>query len=373
MSSLNIGIAGAGIMGRLLAFKLVNEGHQVTIFDQDPVENGTAAAYTAAGMLTPCSEIESAELLIYQMGMQSLRLWPQLIKQLQVDVGYYQKGSLIVAHGNDKNDLTRFNQQLEFKLKSNQLAASDLQPRVIGQEEIAELEPEMSGLFSQATYLPEEAWLCPKCVMRALADYLFDKRVRWHAHTPVDSIGASFIRVKKRQYDFDWVVDCRGLGAKPDWKNLRGVRGEVILLQAPEVKINRLVRLMHPRYRLYVVPRMKDDLYIIGATQIESDDQGPITVRSSLELLSAAYSLHSGFAEARVLETQTNCRPALMNNLPKIESEPGYIRVNGLYRHGFLLAPTLAEEINHLIEASQQSASSGAYQSSYHGLSGAIS
>lgn len=339
---LKVGIVGAGIMGRMLAWQLLDKGNDVTLFDKDPIEFGDAAAYTAAGMLTPYSEIESAELMIFHMGMRSLSLWPDIVKQLNADVGFYQSGSLIVSHANDAPDLERFNQQLNFKLDKLNL---DAVPQQIGQEHLTALEPELTPHFSNATFLADEAWLCTRCVMRTLADELLARRIKWHAHTQVDELGPHFIKVKKQHFEFDWVVDCRGLGAKPDWPELRGVRGELVLLQAPEVKISRLVRLMHPRYRLYIVPRKKDDLYVVGATQIESSDVEPITVRSTLELLSAAYSLHPGFAEARLLETKANCRPALSDNLPQIETQSGLIRVNGLYRHGFLLAPTLAEEV----------------------------
>ena len=108
---------------------------------------------------------------------------------------------------------------------------------------------------------------------------------------------------------------------------------------------------MHPRYRLYLVPKGWDDLYVVGATQIESNDQGPITVRSSLELLSAAYSLHAGFAEARVVDSRTNCRPALNDNLPQIQQKGNTLRINGLFRHGFLLAPIVAEQALDLMAA----------------------
>jgi len=354
-SNLKIGIVGAGIMGRMLAWQLMNKGHDITLFDKDPIDFGDAAAYTAAGMLTPYSEIESAELMIFHLGMQSLKLWPEMIKQLGGDLGYYQSGSLIVSHAADKPDLDRFNQQLNFKLEQLALPDDESTPAMIEQSKLAELEPELSDRFSQATYLPNEAWLCTRCVMRSLADHLLAIRVSWHAHTEIITLGNHFVEVKNRRHEFDWVVDCRGLGGKPEMPELRGVRGELILLQAPDVRINRLVRLMHPRYRLYIVPRKKDDLYVIGATQIESADSGPITVRSTLELLSAAYSMHPGFSEARVIETKANCRPALANNLPRVETQPGLIRVNGLYRHGFLLAPTLAQEVVQFIAGAEES------------------
>jgi len=83
---------------------------------------------------------------------------------------------------------------------------------------------------------------------------------------------------------------------------------------------------------------------VIGATEIESADMSPASVRSTLELLSAAYAVHSGFAEARILEIATQCRPTLPDNLPAVESpSPRVLRINGLYRHGFLIAPAMLD------------------------------
>ena len=142
---------------------------------------------------------------------------------------------------------------------------------------------------------------------------------------------------------FDWVFDCRGLGAKADLRDLRGVRGEIIWVHAPDVGIRRPLRLMHPRYRMYLVPR-PDDVYLLGATEIESEDRSPLSVRSALELLSALFSIHSGFAEARIIKSDVNLRPAFPDNRPRVEHSEGLTRINGLFRHGFLLAPALAQE-----------------------------
>jgi len=87
------------------------------------------------------------------------------------------------------------------------------------------------------------------------------------------------------------------MGARDAFPQLRGVRGELIHVHAPDVDITRPVRLMHPRYSIYVVPRA-GHRYVIGATSIESDDMKAITVQSTLELLSSAFSISSGFSEA---------------------------------------------------------------------------
>ena len=140
------------------------------------------------------------------------------------------------------------------------------------------------------------------------------------------------------------MFDTRGLGAQPDLTELRGVRGELFHVHAPDVGITRPVRMMHPRYPLYIVPR-ENDRFVVGATKIESDDLSEISVRGSLELLSAAYALHPGFAEARVLETSTHCRPAMPDNLPHVDFCDKFVRFNGMFRHGFLTAPALVEAV----------------------------
>lgn len=338
--TMRIGIAGAGVMGRVLAWQLHQAGFQISLFDQDPIDHGSAAAYTAAGMLTPFCELESGEMQIYKMGMESLLLWPDIIDELGIDCGYQPKGSLVVAHRQDRADWINFTRQVKSKLAPDLDAMGH-----INHEQLKWLEPELSQQFQEASYIADEAWLCTHKTLKALADKLLEAGVQWHAQTPVLEVGPHHLVTESQNHRFDWVIDTRGLGAKPQWPSLRGVRGELIWLQAPEVSIKRLVRLMHPRYRLYLVPKGYDNLYVVGATQIESDDTGPMTVQSSLELLSAAYSLHTGFAQARIVDMRTNCRPALEDNLPRIEFGDGLIRVNGLYRHGFLLAPTVGQEV----------------------------
>src|SRR6185312_12810887 len=92
------------------------------------------------------------------------------------------------------------------------------------------------------------------------------------------------------------------------------------------------------------VPR-GEGLYMVGATMIESDQPTRISARSMLELLTAAYALHPAFAEAEIVEIGTGVRPAFPDNLPRIRRAGGAFHVNGLYRHGFLLAPALARRL----------------------------
>ena len=144
----------------------------------------------------------------------------------------------------------------------------------------------------------------------------------------------------------DVVIDCRGLAARDLLPDLRGVRGERLLLRSREIDLRRPVQLLHPRQSLYIVP-WGDGIYMIGATVIETEDAGPLTVRSALELLSAAYAVHPAFGEAEIIEQGAGVRPAFSDNVPRAMVRDGgrHILVNGAYRHGFLLAPVLAANV----------------------------
>jgi glycine oxidase len=138
--------------------------------------------------------------------------------------------------------------------------------------------------------------------------------------------------------------------------DLRGVRGEMVVVRSRDISLSRPVRLLHPRIPLYIVPR-GEGVFMIGATMIESEVRGGASVRSTVELLNAAYTLHPAFGEAEILEIGADLRPAFPDNLPAVRRGPGAFYVNGLFRHGFLLAPAMAKRAaemvcNSLVETS---------------------
>jgi glycine oxidase len=342
MAPCTIGIAGAGLLGRLLALALTGQGHSVTLFDVGEPEARQSCGHTGAGMLSPYTELEWAEPEIARLGLQSMTLWPPLLAQLAEPVFFQQAGSLLVSHPADRRDLGRLATRLTTRIGQDLAIAPETVLEPVDGHRIAELEPQLAGRFHTGLFLPAEGQVDNRQLMTALATTLTRRGVIWHWHTPVTQLAPGQIMAGDQGYRFDWVIDTRGLGARPDWAPLRGVRGEIVILRAAEVTLHRPVRLMHPRYPLYIVPR-QDQRFVIGATSLESEDFRPMTVQSALELLSAAFSLHPGFAEAEILEFGANCRPALPDNRPQIQVQPGLLRVNGLYRHGFLISPAMVE------------------------------
>jgi glycine oxidase len=328
---MKITILGAGLMGRLLACELARAGHQLELFDAGGPEALNSAARAAAAMLAPLAESAVAEDPVVKMGMYGLGRWPALIAQLDEPVFFQQQGTMVVWHRQDVAEATRFSRQLD--------ATAQRLPTLPIASGIAQLEPSLGAHFSQGLYLPGEGQLDNHQLLAATLHQLQRLQVTIHWNSP--RALSDFSPGQPGQPD--WVFDCRGLGAHPQWPALRGVRGEIITLLAPHVKLSRPTRLLHPRYPIYIAPK-QDGYFLVGATEIESDDLSPMSVRSALELLGAAYTVDSGFAEARIVELVAQCRPALPDNLPCIRQlGPRVMQINGLYRHGYLMAPALLD------------------------------
>lgn len=342
---MHIGIAGAGLAGRLLAYALSTQGHQIEVFDPAPDAHARiAAGWTAAGMLCPLAEMDTGDDYVYQLGQRSLELWAKIAELLDNKIDLRLKGSLMLAHKGDEGAAEQMIHLLERKSPN-----PDDKPSSISIKELQQLEPSIQGP-AHAWFLPLEGQVDTTLAMQVLCSEA--KGVTWHWGTTVTELNPGEIIIGDTKQSFDWVFDTRGVGARRlkyphssevSCQNVRGVRGEVFWVQAPELEVHRPIRLLHPRYHVYIVPR-QNNVFIIGASSIESEDRSPVSVRTTVELLAAAHSVLPGLSEGRIIHTETNLRPALVDNLPRIETEQGLSRINGLFRHGWMIAPAMIEE-----------------------------
>jgi glycine oxidase len=311
-----VSVIGAGIAGAWQALLFAQAGHAVTLHERGDEAMTESTSHWAGGMLAPYCEAEVADPIISRLGLRSLDLWRRELPDTPFN------GSLVVAHPRERNDFERFARMTEDhrRLDATSLAA---------------LEPSLEGRFRDALFFPAEGHVEPRRVLPQL-----HQRIRAAGGTIKfcsDVSASELANLDPKAI----VIDCRGLGARDEQSELRGVKGEMILIETDEVQLARPVRLIHPRWPLYVIPR-EDGLFMLGATSIEAEDTG-VSVRSALELLGAAYTVHPAFGEARIVEFGSGLRPAFPDNLPRIGVRGSQISVNGLYRHGFLIAPALAE------------------------------
>jgi len=314
-------IVGAGISGLWQAVTLGQAGHTVRLIEKSAEPFAETSSQYGGAMIAPFCESESAEPIITQLGLESAELWREAYPDLT------EKGSLVVAPPRDIRELDRF---ARMTSDHERLDAAGM----------AELEPALGERYKRALFYPKEAHLEPSAALSALAERVRDNGGEitfgesWDGRIPPS---------------YDYVIDCRGMAARHDLPSLRGVRGEMLVVETDEIALSRPVRLLHPRFPLYVVP-WPDHCFMIGATMIESEDDSATSVRSALDLLGLVYTLHPAFGEARIVSFGAGLRPSFPDNIPKIVLRGQHILVNGLYRHGYLLAPVLARLVADYIE-----------------------
>ncbi len=327
---MRIRIIGGGVAGLTCALLFAKTGCTVHVYDR-LAQNGRGCSWYAGGMLAPWCEMESAEPLVSEWGQESLEFWKAEFK------GTQSFGSLIVAPSRDAAELKRFARRTNnFKW--------------VDSSQIAQLEPNLDGRFTTALYFENEAHLDPRLALENLTNRLKSEfKVEFNYNTEINE--SEF-----NDSSWDWTIDCRGFSSPTAFQNLRGVKGEMLILKSSEIHFNRPIRLLHPRFPVYIVPRKtetgEDGLFMVGATMVENSERGRITARSVMELLNAAYAVHPAFGEAEIVEMGCDLRPSFPDNLPRIKrgtitknGKGNVLHANGLYRHGFLLAPALAKRV----------------------------
>lgn len=316
---MKITIIGAGVAGLTVAAELNAQVNDVEVIALSERIGADACSWFAGGMLAPWCEGESAPEQVVRLGQQALDWWGNHIS------GVERRGTLVLSHTRDASELRRFSRRTS-------------QHEMIDATRIEELEPDLGNRFSEGLFFEHEGHLNPRRALPELAENLRQKGVRFQLGTDAD----------KATIDSDLTIDCRGLRAQDDLSDLRGVKGEMLMIRSRDINLTRPVRLLHPRIPLYIVPR-GDGVHMVGATMLETEASPHISVRSTLELLGAAYALHPAFSESEVLETGVDARPAFNDNLPKIRRQGTKLYVNGLYRHGFLMSPALAKMVREAV------------------------
>ncbi|HMP73742.1 MAG TPA: FAD-dependent oxidoreductase [Kiritimatiellia bacterium] len=327
-------VVGAGVIGRMIGLSLARVGWQVRLVDRGDREGTRTCTWAALGMISPYCAI-GQDPVVTRLGQFGLEAWPDWLEGLSAPVFHGDLGMLALAHPRDRSDLVTLHRQAV----AGGAGLEVVEP--LDGAGIADLEPELADRFREGLFFPHEQHLDNRALLSALAGSLEEEGVECHWSTEVSGLEPGRVVLRDGMFEGDWVVDTRGLGARTDLPNLRGVRGERLVLHAPGVGLSRPVRVMHPRFNLFLVPRPGRRI-LVGATSVESESEDPVGQPVIDELLAAAAWVHPGLRRATLLEACVHHRPALPEPCPRIFPEPGLIRINGLNRFGLLVSPALA-------------------------------
>ena len=312
----DVAVVGGGIVGLSIAWRLVRQGVDVVVFDAEGDGGDVGAWQVAAGMLAPGGESDHEDPALIRLMERSADLWPGFARELGVDVGYDDTGTLSLAMTAD--DLAERKRVWKGPL---------LRP-----SELRLLEPALSPRVRAGVFAPHERQVDPRKVVQALRDRLADRTVPKR----VGSLSDLDSRV---------VVVAAGCGtAALTGLPIRPVKGQVLRLRGEPG----LLRHVLDGPDVYIVPRADGEV-VVGATQEERTDR-LITAGGVHDLLRAALDLVPALAEFELTETTVGHRPGTPDNAPLLgRLDDRTIVAAGHFRNGILLAPVTAELIADLV------------------------
>ncbi|WP_080555346.1 FAD-dependent oxidoreductase [Francisella hispaniensis] len=338
-----IAILGSGLMGRVLALYLVKlyPNLKIDIYT-DSLNYKTSCSYCAGGMLAPVTELISCHKHVYELGLNSYELWCELNvfvnENLSMGTSFVKKiNTCVIAHNRDKYELDLAIRNIDLRLKN-----LNTKP-LIDISSIEKVHTINKGLYFSNT-LCEKALIADEALIDVPKFFVLTQELFFNLENV-----KIFETTKKQFYrerfdkEYEHIFDCTGISSVDDIK-LYGVRGESIILENKSIKLDSVIRLLHPRHSIYLIPR-ESGVFYLGATSIDSSDYSKISVQSTLELLSMLVTLDKRFLEARILKTLTNVRPMSIDDKPIISTKGNITYLNGLSRHGYLFSPMVAQTV----------------------------
>jgi glycine oxidase len=334
MSASSIVVAGAGAIGRTIAYVLARSGHRVVVVDPDP--RGGAASRVAAGMLAPAFESLFDEGGRFALLAAARDLWTPLAGEIGLELD--RQGALAVG---SRQAAEGWAAGLEREGAAGRL----LDP--------SRVEAFGARVGAWAAFSSDDWRLDPALALAALRRAAQERGARF-----VDGHVRGFAGGVASLEDggtlvAEWLVLASGYTPglprlAPELDLLTPVKGQILrargdfapgpVLRAPGVYLSRA-----------------DGMAILGATMEAGRSDTEIEPGATQRLLEAGATLADGL-DRLAWRADAGVRAATPDGLPMVGqgSAPDVIVAVGARRNGWLLAPMIAEVVLAQIEGRPQ-------------------
>jgi glycine oxidase len=336
VSSADVAVVGAGVVGLATAWRLAQRGLAVRVYDPAP---GSGASTVAAGMLAPVGEAHFGEEALLGLLLASARAWPAFAAEVEAasgaDLGYRTDGTLAAAF--DADGLAEIERVVAYQ-RSLGLAVEPLRGSAC-----RALEPLLGPRVRGGALAAGDHQVDPRRLVAALRSI-------------VDGAGVAVTPVAVRDLaalDAEVVVvaaGCRSgeLAGLP----VRPVKGQLLRLRATAgaPRFDRVIRGSAAGRSVYLVPRADGEV-VVGATSEERGFDRTVTAGAVHDLLSAALDVLPALAEYELAEACAGSRPGTPDNAPLLgrTADPRVVAATGHHRNGILLTPVTADAIAELV------------------------
>src|ERR1700722_5938453 len=208
MKTLDVAIAGGGLIGATIAFELARAGLQVALFDRH--EPGEGSSWAAAGILSPAPE-NAGMISIVPLGRAGLQLYPEFVATVEEisgqSAGYRARGTLEALFSTDAQEKLSTIIALHHGL--------GLRAEPVRAEDAREMEPALSPDLEAAVFRPDEACVDNRALTKAVLTAAERSGVKTFSGSPVQSISkngersAGFL-VNGERIESRWTIVAAG-------------------------------------------------------------------------------------------------------------------------------------------------------------------
>lgn len=359
--SVDVAVIGAGPIGTATAWRCAQRGLTVALCDPTLAGDGPPALrgawHTAAGMLAPVTELTYTETPLHQLGVASLRRYPDFVAELEqatgLDCGLVECGTVSVAW--DGADLAALRDLRAFA------AGLGVEATLLSGRELRALEPGLAPGIPGGMHVPGDHQVDPRLLQAALLTGARRAGVRMlatEAAVTVERDRVTGVQAGDTSIAAGTVVVAAGTwsgrvaGLPPELAPpVRPVKGQTLRLRlpAPE-RVRPVVRAEVKGSHVYVVPR-RDGGVVVGASVEEAGFDVQPRAGAVYELLRDAQSVLPELGEAVLEDVSTGLRPGSPDNAPIVGAAglAGLVLATGHYRNGVLLTPITADAVADLI------------------------
>ena len=347
-------IAGAGIIGSSIAWRLAQQGRRVLLVEAGRL--GGEASSAGAGMLAPGGEIE-ARSAWNNLALESLQRYPAFVAELREETGcridYQRLGAIEFAFSpREWTELAaRGTRQAALGIPSCPLSAKDLRRHApVACQEVA-----------GALFYPQDALVDPRDLMAALRAACLARGVELREGVRVTSIrpGARSVRVETAGGVLEAATAVIAAGAWSSEIAVEGqtlpraypVRGHLIGFALEPYSLGPLLRHGHT----YLLQRSNG--FTIAGTSSEQVGFNRTLDPAAVAGIHAHASAMLPELSARAPSEQwVGFRPAVEGDQPALgrAGETALWLAYGHYRNGILLAPATAHRLAAGISASSE-------------------
>lgn len=354
-NSIDVVIAGGGVIGCAIAYYLSKAGIDVAVLDAGEI--GAEASSAAAGLLAPLGPLSGpgpfADLLL-----ASFALFSTLVSELERITGmsmeYEQTGALRVVR-NSKNVPRLWKRMKEWEPLGLQLSW-------LSGEEAREREPALSPDICAVIYAPEESQLSAHQTVKAFSQAAAQQGAQLYSHREITGIRGNSNRVVGVCTTNGEVLACKQLviatGAWSarwsEWLNIplpvSPQRGQMLTLQQPSLPLRHILF----GEAAYLAPKSGQTV-IVGATREEVGFAKNLTVGGVAWLLSTALRLVPTLESGTIVRMWAGLRPKSLDQQPVLGAVPNWENVTLAVGHGsigILLSAITGKTIAELVVTS---------------------